>query len=131
MLVDVAVGLVINEKQQLLIALRPSTATSYPSTWEFPGGKVEQGEVVSDALIRELKEEVNIDCVAPELWFTLEDSVVRLHIFWVKHYDGQAQSLEGQPALAWVDVSQLSKYTFPPSNQIIIKKIEQTFILLN
>ncbi len=56
-LVHVAVGVIRNESQQILIALRP-TESHQGGLWEFPGGKVEAGESVQTALNRELEEEL-------------------------------------------------------------------------
>ncbi len=122
--INVSIALVLNDKDQILITLRAKDADSFPSTWEFPGGKVEQNEAFDVALIRELKEEVNIICINPEFWFTREDKKVHLHIFWVRQLEGEVQCLEGQQAYKWVDISHLTEYAFPASNQIIIEKIQ-------
>ena len=58
----------INEKNEVLVSLRKNRS-EYNDFWEFPGGKVEDGEPVNHALVREVKEELSIDvssdCVAP------------------------------------------------------------------
>ena len=55
----VACGIMFNEKKQILMGKR-STNGTFPGIWEFPGGKVEYGETVSECLSREWKEELNL-----------------------------------------------------------------------
>ena len=63
----------INEKNEVLISLRKNR-TDYNDYWEYPGGKVELGETIDQALVREIIEELDLDgsskCVAP-LTFTV------------------------------------------------------------
>ena len=58
----------LNENNEVLISLRENS-DDYNGFWEYPGGKVREGEDIEEALIREIKEEINIDisknCVAP------------------------------------------------------------------
>ena len=61
----VAVGVIVNEQQEILIAKRPDHQYK-GGLWEFPGGKVEPGETVYNALLRELNEEVNIQVIHAE-----------------------------------------------------------------
>lgn len=123
--IHVVIGLILNDKDQVLLTLRAKNASSCPSIWEFPGGKVEQNESLSSALIRELKEEVNISAHSPEYWFSKDDGKVHLHIFWVQQFDGMAKCLESQQRLVWADVGQLLNYEFPPSNKEIIEQMSK------
>ena len=61
-IVHVAVGIIIDDKNNILIALRHPDAHQ-GGLWEFPGGKLEQGETVQQALRRELSEELGIEAV--------------------------------------------------------------------
>ena len=94
------VGL-INEKNEVLISLRKNRS-EYNNLWEFPGGKVEEGETVDVALVREVKEELNIDistdCVAP-FTFAVEYNdnnqiILMLHI--CRKWQGSPHSCLGQ-----------------------------------
>ena len=60
LVVHVAVGVIINDQQQVLIAKRPDHLHQ-GGLWEFPGGKVDNGEDVEQALVRELHEELDLD----------------------------------------------------------------------
>ncbi len=100
---DVAVGILLKPNGDVLLACRPD-GKPYAGYWEFPGGKVEAGESVIDALKREFEEEIGVRIVSAEPWCGVEHvyahAHVRLHFYISRHWQGEPQSLEGQ-ALAW------------------------------
>ena len=99
----VAVGILLKPNGDVLMACRPE-GKPYAGYWEFPGGKVEAGESVIDALKREFEEEIGVRIVSAEPWCGVEHvyahAHVRLHFYISRHWQGEPQSLEGQ-ALAW------------------------------
>ncbi len=101
--VDVAVGVLIAADGRFLLTSRPAGKV-YAGYWEFPGGKVEPGESVHEALARELHEELGITIGPTERWH--EEVVdypharVRLHFRKVLAWHGALQMREGQ-AMAW------------------------------
>ena len=101
--VDVAVGVLVNAQQQFLLTSRPPGKV-YAGYWEFPGGKVEDGETVAQALLRELQEELGIHIGAVHPWKVQEVAYphahVRLHFCRVYDWSGELQMREGQ-AMAW------------------------------
>ena len=101
--IDVAVGILLKPNGDVLLACRPE-GKPYAGFWEFPGGKVEAGESVIDALKREFEEEIGVRIVSAEPWCGVEHvyahAHVRLHFYISRHWQGEPQSLEGQ-ALAW------------------------------
>ncbi len=101
--VDVAVGVLIDAQGRFLLTSRPSGKV-YAGYWEFPGGKLEAGESVAQALARELSEELGIQIGAVQPWKTeLMDyphARVRLHFCKVFHWQGEFEMREGQ-AMAW------------------------------
>lgn len=123
--IHVAVGVIINEQEQILVAKRHAHLHQ-GGKWEFPGGKVESGETVTQALARELKEEVNLNVnhTSPlmEISHDYPDKQVKLNIHWVKDFTGTAKGLEGQ-AVTWIEKTALTEYDFPEANKPIIKKI--------
>ncbi len=101
--VDVAVGILMKPDGDVLLACRPE-GKPFAGYWEFPGGKVEAGESVFDALTREFAEETGVRILSAEPWCCVEHvyphAHVRLHFFISREWQGQASGLEGQK-LAW------------------------------
>ncbi len=102
-IVDVAAAVILRADGAFLLARRPEGKV-YAGWWEFPGGKVEAGEAPSQALARELHEELGVDVRTAFPWitrvFTYEHATVRLHFFRVVEWAGVPHPREGQ-ALAW------------------------------
>jgi 8-oxo-dGTP diphosphatase len=116
--VDVAVGILMKPNGDVLLGQRPA-GKPYAGYWEFPGGKVDPGETILDALKREFMEELGIEVLAADEWcgveHVYEHAHVRLHFFISRHWRGEPQSLEGQ-AFAWqgvVSVEPLLPATIP------------------
>lgn len=101
--VDVAVGVLIDAQGQFLLTTRPP-GKAYAGYWEFPGGKVEAGETIHDALKRELQEELGITIGDSHAWqveiFDYPHALVKLHFRKVFQWDGALQMREGQQ-MAW------------------------------
>ena len=101
--VDVAVGVLIDAQGRFLLTSRPAGKV-YAGYWEFPGGKLEAGESVAQALRRELHEELGITIAAVEPWrVELVDyahALVRLHFCRVYEWSGEFEMRERQ-AMAW------------------------------
>lgn len=101
--VDVAVGVVLRDDGAVLIGQRPA-GKPYAGWWEFPGGKLEAGESVADALARELHEELGLDDVESTPWVVrghaYAHATVRLWFRRVRRWRGEPRPREGQ-ALAW------------------------------
>lgn len=101
--VDVAVGVLIDAEGRFLLTSRPAGKV-YAGFWEFPGGKLEPGESVEQALARELHEElgVTLDPAAITRWreqlVDYPHALVRLHFCRVTAWQGELQMREGQSA---------------------------------
>ncbi len=123
--IDVAVGVVINADREVLIAKRPE-GKPLSGVWEFPGGKLEPGETLYDALCRELKEELNIDVTAAKFWFETSydyaEFPVKLHNWLVTEFAGEPESME-QQQFKWVSFAELPKYEFPAANISIVERL--------
>ncbi|WP_323845049.1 8-oxo-dGTP diphosphatase MutT [Microbulbifer magnicolonia] len=126
--IHVAVGVVQRADGKILIARRPDHL-HMGGRWEFPGGKVEEGETVQQALTRELREEVAIEVkdLKPLTEIRHEDpeKTVLLDTWWVTDFEGEAEGQEGQQT-AWVEIADLTRYHFPDANQPIIAAIQST-----
>ncbi len=123
--VHVAVGVIIDSNNKILIAKRPEHLHQ-GGKWEFPGGKVESNETTTQALIRELKEEVNLDVFDTEPMMTLSfdypDKHVFLDVHTVLNFKGYAEGIEGQQ-IRWVTKSEINNYEFPEANSPIVETL--------
>jgi 8-oxo-dGTP diphosphatase len=104
-LTEVAVGVILDDRGQVLFAQRPA-GKPYAGWWEFPGGKIEAGETVQQALHRELEEELGIRIRDCQPWITLQHvyphATVRLQFCKVRGFEGEPHGREGQ-AYLWAD----------------------------
>ncbi len=101
---EVAVGILIRKSDDaLLLSTRPD-GKPYAGYWEFPGGKVEAGESIEEALRRELHEELGITIDSASVWKVTEHdyphALVRLHWCKVTAWTGELEMREGQ-AMRW------------------------------
>ena len=119
----VAVGVIKNSDGKILISKR-ADAVHQGGLWEFPGGKVESGELVQQALQRELDEELGIQVQKSEPLIKIShqypDLSVLLDVWRVNAFSGQAHGCEGQD-IKWVGPQQLAEFDFPAANRPIIK----------
>ena len=99
MIVEVAAAVLQRADGYFLLAQRPA-GKIWAGYWEFPGGKLEQGESARDALVRELREELGIEVETAYPWitrvFTYPHATVRLHFFRVTVWEGELHPHEGQ-----------------------------------
>ena len=97
--VHVAVGVLIAADGRFLLTSRPQ-GKAYAGFWEFPGGKLEDGESIEQALRRELQEEIGVTIGAAPIWkVSMVDyphALVRLHFCKVRDWSGELQMREGQ-----------------------------------
>lgn len=116
---EVAVGILVRHDGALLLSTRPP-GKPYAGYWEFPGGKLEVGETVEQALRRELLEELGVTIGPAEVWKVTEHdyphALVRLHWCKVHAWTGEFEMREGQ-AMAWqqlpLDVSPVLPGAYP------------------
>jgi 8-oxo-dGTP diphosphatase len=109
---------------RVLIARRPEGKTM-AGLWEFPGGKVEAGELPEQTLIRELMEELGIDvtqaCLAPLTFasHSYPDFHLLMPLWICRRWEGIVTAREGQE-LAWVRPQRLKDYPMPPADEPLI-----------
>ncbi|MBI5270199.1 MAG: NUDIX domain-containing protein [Burkholderiales bacterium] len=118
--VDVAVGVLVERdaagrEGRFLLTSRP-VGKVYAGYWEFPGGKIEAGETVHEALARELHEEIGITIGASHPWRELvmdyPHARVRLHFCKVYEWAGAFEMREGQ-SMAWESLPVASRPVLP------------------
>ena len=127
-LVIVASIAIIDANDQILIAKRPNKK-HLSGFWEFPGGKVEKGESPENALVREVKEELNIDinnkCIAPLTFseFNYENFHLLLLLYVCRRWEGEPMSME-KNQIKWVRASTLRQYKMPPADDSLIYSLQ-------
>ena len=98
----------------------------YKDWWEFPGGKIEEGETPQQALVREIKEELDVDIKVGEFITTVEYDYPEFHLsmdcFWAKVVSGQLTLLEHEAA-RWVSLKKLDTVDWLPADKIIVDMI--------
>ena len=123
-LVLVVACALIDADGRVLLARRPE-GKSMAGLWEFPGGKVETGELPERALIRELAEELNIDvtesCLAPLTFAShaYHDFHLLMALYACRKWSGEVRPLEGQE-VTWVRPVRLADYDMPPADKPLV-----------
>jgi len=123
--INVAAAVIIDAMDRTLLSLRlPDSHQG--GKWEFPGGKFEPGETATEALARELLEELGIKLQQTEpfieLQYSYPEKTVNLHVLRVTEYTGTPEGLEGQQ-VEWVHADKLIGLQFPDANYPILKKL--------
>lgn len=106
----VVAGAILDDQGRVLITERPA-GKHLAGGWEFPGGKLAEGESDADALQRELREELGIEVTAQQPFMVVEhdysDRKVELRLRIVRGYAGEPRGLDGQ-RLRWVEIQRLT-----------------------
>jgi len=122
--ITVAAAIIRRGEHILLTRRRPDA--HLPGLWEFPGGKVEPGESLSDALRRELLEELGVHAaIADEYYTTIHHyptKSVELHFFNCTIANGEPRAIEA-PELRWVKSSELHALEFPEADRELIERL--------
>jgi 8-oxo-dGTP diphosphatase len=127
-LVLVAAVALIDADGRVLLARRPE-GKAMAGLWEFPGGKVHDGEAPEAALIRELKEELGVDtaesCLAPFAFAShrYPDFHLLMPLYVCRRWSGTPTALEGQE-LAWVRPQRLGDYPMPPADRPLVALLQ-------
>ena len=129
---DVTAGLIWNNHQQLLIAQRPEDGL-LARMWEFPGGKLEDGETLEACLKRELQEELAIEVEVGELFVKVNHAFTHLKItlyaFECRYIGAMSPHTEPQKIgvrdWAWVTLDELDNYMFGKADRQVIQALHQ------
>ena len=120
----VAAAALVDVDNRVLIAERPA-GKAMAGLWEFPGGKVSDGETPEAALVRELAEELSIEtcetCLAPFTFasHTYPDFHLLMPLYLCRNWEGEITPREGQ-RVKWVRAGKLKDYPMPPADLPLI-----------
>ncbi|MDD3371695.1 MAG: (deoxy)nucleoside triphosphate pyrophosphohydrolase [Alphaproteobacteria bacterium] len=126
-MVLVAAAVLIDNENRFLLAQRPA-GKSMEGLWEFPGGKVHTNELPEEALVRELKEELDITlapgCLFPMTFVSYPYPKFHLlmPIYGCRAWQGTPEPKEGQ-SLAWVTKAESRKFSMPPADEKILPSL--------
>ena len=129
---DVVAAIIRDDTGRVLLARRPQHKHQ-GGRWEFPGGKVESGEALQQALQRELDEELGLSARSCRPFMTVDhhypDLHVRLHFREVSDWHGEPHGREGQ-TVSWFAVAELGTLQFPAANRPVVKALHLSDQLL-
>lgn len=124
---DVAAGILLDSSERVLIAERLGDGP-FNGLWEFPGGKIDPGESASEALSRELAEELGIEVTACSSFMNLRhaypDRIVTIEFFIVEAWKREPTGCEGQ-TLRWVSRHQLDSAKLLPADLPVVEALQQ------
>ena len=128
--IHIVAGIIFNQdKSQVFITKRPDDKHK-GGFWEFPGGKVEEGETIEQAMTRELDEEIGIKVTEQSLFEHLEfdytDKSLKFDFILVTDFEEQPYGKEGQQG-EWVSLESLNQYSFPEANVPILERVVKEF----
>lgn len=122
---NIGVAVIWNNTGQILIDKRRNQG-SLGGLWEFPGGKVEEGETIEECIRREIREELAIEVEVREHLITIDhtykDFRVTLNVFNCWHFAGEPQAIESEE-IRWVNLDEIDQFSFPIANIKIIEAL--------
>lgn len=122
----VGTGIIVRDGK-ILIAQRPE-GKSLAGFWEFPGGKLEDGETIEQCLIRELAEELSVEATVGEFIMNTshdyDHGSFSLEVFFVHITDNTEPHNNVHQQLKWVTPQEMELYTFPVADIAIIEKLK-------
>jgi 8-oxo-dGTP diphosphatase len=130
-LLVVAAALIGADRRVLLQQRAPHR--SMPGLWEFPGGKVEQGETPEQALVREIEEElgvrISVESLTPLSFASdaLGDKRLVLLLYGARQWDGEPKALDAS-AICWATVDEMRSLPMPPADVPLVKALELILI---
>ena len=121
---------IIELENKILIAQRKAKDNLFGGLWEFPGGKIEDGETPEECMARELKEELEIEVEVGRLIISNKhrypNGIFELLVYKVEHISGNFV-LNDHDEVKWITIDEISKFDFPPANTPIINYLKNSY----
>ena len=123
-----AVMKTVNEEGKTLVFATQRGYGDFKGGWEFPGGKIEDGETMQEALVREIREELETEIIVGELIDTIEYDYPTFHLsmdcFWCELLDGNFVPKEAKE-VRWLTKSELYDVEWLPADLILLPEIKK------
>lgn len=121
------VAAIIYEQNKVLATRR--AYGEFEDMWEFPGGKIEAGENPEEALIREIKEELELDIAIDDFLITVEHEYesffLTMHCY-NAHVEGGEMALHAHNAVKWLAINELDQVEWLPADIAVVEAIEKS-----
>ena len=119
-------GIIKNDNGEILIVKRHPKSKTDPEMWELPGGKVEKGEFFTDALVREIKEEVNLDVNVGDFAEAIQNDYSHKRTVQIMMYldvkEGEVKISEEHVDWMWADIEKMRTLELSTSLEKMLKK---------
>lgn len=119
-------GIIKNDSDEILIVKRHPKSKTDPEMWELPGGKVEKGEDFEDALVREIKEETNIDCTVGDFCEAVQNDYMHKRtvqlMMYLDNITGDVKISEEHTDWMWAGTGDIKKLEISTSLEKLLKK---------
>ncbi|MBR3140633.1 MAG: NUDIX domain-containing protein [Methanobrevibacter sp.] len=119
-------GVIKNTDNEILILKRHPKSKTDPEMWELPGGKVEKGEHFTNALIREIKEETNLDCEVGDFCEAVQNDYMHKRtvqlIMYLENIEGDVKISEEHMEFMWADLEKIKSLEISSSLKKILEK---------
>ncbi|WP_292824051.1 NUDIX domain-containing protein [Methanobrevibacter sp.] len=119
-------GVIKNTDNEILILKRHPKSKTDPEMWELPGGKVEKGEHFTNALIREIKEETNLDCEVGDFCEAVQNDYMHKRtvqlIMYLENIKGDVKISEEHTEFMWADLEKIRSLEISSSLKKILEK---------
>ncbi|MDX1638597.1 MAG: 8-oxo-dGTP diphosphatase MutT, partial [Balneolaceae bacterium] len=124
---QIGVGIITNERDEVLIALRPEDAM-LGGLWEFPGGKQKEDEDIEETVVRELREELGVEVAVNKPFMKLDHAyshfTITLHAFLCELTEGAPEpEPNSSQQVKWIGIEELEEYPFPKANRKLTEKL--------